>query len=241
MTMHDSWKTSSGLPEDIDITITDVRWEFGEAIRNDDGSMGEERCRTVFVYEDEDGEEGEMFLGTGKGWEPGPKGNSVVREDGKKAKFNNRSAFGFWLNAASDLDGVSEAIGKLDTTKKETWIGTKWHIQRHIEKWNRGGRSGETNYAYPDAYLGRVGDKSKGAKATAGNGKASTKETSEEEVDISGPSGKLLTKLTKLAGEHDNHEDWAAAALEDEAVSGNQAFTEWVMDEDNYTSLVSSD
>lgn len=237
--MHDSWKTGSGLPDDIDITITDVRWEFGDPFK-DGPNAGEEPCRAVFVYEDEDGDDGELFLACGKGWEPGPKGESVVREDGKKRqKFNNRSPFGYWINAAATLDGVSADMGALETTKKATWVGTKWHILRNEEKFTIQGTERVSERVYPSEFQGRVGKKAAAAKA---NTKAAATETADETsadegVDTSVPRGKLLASLKSLATEHDNAEDFQAAALELDAVNGNVEMQAWVLEDSNYATL----
>lgn len=241
--MHESWITGSGLPDDIDITITDCRWEFTEAGTNDDGSERVEQCRTVFTYTDEENEEGELFLNTGKGWEPGAKGESVVRDDGKpKGKFTSTGAFGYWIGHAAELDGVSEYMGKADTTKAATWIGTKWHIVRDKIEQTMRGQKVEYERVRPSAFL-NTGKKGKGKAAptstasTNGPKSDASEDVAESGVDNSVPSGKLLDKITELASEHDNHDDFAAAALELEEVAANTGYTTWVMEEDNYAGL----
>lgn len=234
---YDPWATTSGLPDDIDITITDAY--FGV---NADYNNGETLVLTIEgTTDDDDLPEYSGFYPCGNGWETTDKGKTASREDGKRKGFNKTSGYGLFFTHA--LEAGAEDVLKARGTpfEAEVWKGLTFHFKRLKHDYK--GDIGEVERLLPVEFKGEAGKG--GAKPSAkASGKPAPKEVEPEgEADTttstSNGAGEGLTvpmkaKLKMLAKKCDTHDAFIEAAYSDESlgIDGNTAAEEAVMDPD---------
>lgn len=232
----DPWATTSGLVDDIDITISDAYFGF-----NADYNNGETLVLTIEgTTDDEDNKEYSGFYPCGGGWETTDKGKTASREDGKRKGFNKTSGYGLFFTAAIEA-GAGDVLRERGTPfEAAVWPGLTFHMKRL--KHNYGGEIGEIERLLPVEFKGVAGEGgAKPAKATGATKKAApTKAEPEGEADEAGAASSngelpvpLKAKLKKLARECETHDQFIERAYtEVDGVDGNTAAEEAVMDPD---------
>lgn len=216
-TLDEKWGVTSGLPlADVDAEITGL--EFGFNAKIGAGRM----CANVEFTTVDDGETHDQSFTIGDGWEIAGKGASIT---GRK-QLNSNSNWGRFANSCVDACGGPEAINKAlpDTDYREAagWLGTKWHLGTvEIEVYNPEKKETKKgNALVATAFLGVNGEapKSAGKKSAGASGKGTAKAGKPGLADT---NPELFAELVTLAGEHDDHDGFMAAALELEAVEGD--------------------
>lgn len=215
-TVEDEYALSSGLPLDgAEVEITAFEYGFNANIGA--GIL----CANIAFTKAEDGDVVEQSFSVGDGWEARDKGASIATGDGKPRKLSSRSNWGRFVEHALKVAGREN----MPPTPKSSdgWVGTKWTLgTTPVDSTNPTTGVKKTKDAVvPVAFLGKAtaGTKASGSKSTAAKGKV-TLETADPE---------LWASLVELAGEHDSHTDFMAAALERDDVDGNPLATNAVV------------
>lgn len=219
--LPDSWKTSSGMIDDVDVTVVEATFSFDAGYNN-----GQSLCLILQLDTGEGGELHKQLLSVGDGWEPAKGGEVAVRADGKAKRFNANSAYGRWLTEAAKCAG-SALVNRGDTVEAKVWIGTQWHVETETTTTTFRGESEPRTFTrlLPTKFLGITGTLDvAGAAPTAAV--AATNGASANGVDA---ATKLA--LIKHAKAHDSHDAFMMAALGDDAVLGNSAAEAMAMDE----------
>lgn len=136
MPLSDSWKTTSGLLEEYEMTLGEV-W-FGKDPQYQDGKA------TIFIVRGDAELNGELleeekrnFYSVGDGWEPDDGGDTVKHGSGK-TQFNANSSFGKFITHAIEAlgDGVEEFAERGETYEADTWRDTRWRFERKTFEFN---------------------------------------------------------------------------------------------------------
>lgn len=220
MELPDSWKTNSGMIDDIDVTVVEATFSFDAGYNN-----GQSLCLILQLDTGEGGELHKQLLSVGDGWEPAQGGEKAVRADGKAKRFNANSAYGRWLTEAAKCAGAA-LVNRGDTVEAKVWIGTQWHVETETTTTTFRGESEPRTFTrlLPTKFLGITGtlesaasDKPASNGATNGTGNI--------------PAA-LKLSLIKLAKAHGTHEEFMMAALAPEVeVVGNIDAEALVMDD----------
>jgi hypothetical protein len=216
---EDSFELASGLPLD-GATVTITKSEFGYR-----QNIAPNTTFACFTFQPEVGDEQEQAYSTGKGWEPGAKGATLVRSDGRKGKLNDQTGYGKWIAAAIALPGVLDYLRANggDALVASTWDGMRFELGSVREETTNPttNQKKEVSRIIPVEFLG-AGEGAGVAKAAGGKvgGKGEAKVAIDAELEAN---------LVKLAEACDNHDDFMAAAYELEGVAGNAAVEEAVL------------
>lgn len=167
----DSWKTTSGLLEEYEMTLTEA-W-FGKDPQYQEGKA------TIFIVRGDAELDGELleeqkrtFYSVGDGWEPDDGGDSVKHGSGK-TQFNENAAFGRFINHAAEAlgDGIEDFSSRGETFEADTWRGTRWRFERKTFTFRDRDTKEERSYyvELPVEYLGTDEDAAppKGRKPAA--------------------------------------------------------------------------
>lgn len=171
---------SSGLPDDFHGTLTNCR--FGVPM----GQVDNPRMALIadIVTDDPDLGNGgtleEQAFGLGAGWKKIGKGESVEREDGKKAAFNTNSKIGRLTKSLLDQESFKDALMAREArpalVDASFWEGITGHFRR-IEasfKDKDTGEKLEYNYFVIDEFDG-FKDSGSGSSGKAAPAKAAAK------------------------------------------------------------------
>lgn len=236
---YDPWATTSGLVDDVTVTITDAYFTFDPQY-NDGQTL---LLKVAGQTDDEENPEFDQFFPCGNGWETTDKGKSASREDGKRKGFNKNSGYGMFFTRAIDA-GAGEALKSRGTPMEaEVWKGLTFHFKR--ESIDFGGEIGKKDRILPDVFLpeGIGGSAAKpvtktttppagaskvdklpdDAPAGAGGGSGAAAGT----LDLLVP---LRAKLKKAARDAGSHDGFIEAAYGIEGVDGNAALEEAILD-----------
>lgn len=141
----DPFATSTGLADDLDITIRNFRFGLDPAYTNQDDEMTLTGI-CDFVTDDPDvgtnGTIDNQFLTIGKGWEAINGGKAVQREDGRPKGFNNSTYLGALLDAcmglAEDKMRARYESTQLSPMDAGFWEGLQLHmVQTEYEAFNK--------------------------------------------------------------------------------------------------------
>src|SRR5438105_409759 len=135
MELPDSWKTSTGMIDDVDITVMSAEFSFDAGYNN-----GQSLCLIMQLLPHDGGDTHKQLFSVGDGWEPAKNGTEAVRADGKPKRFNVRSAYGEWYTAAAKLAGGA-LVDRGETTQAKVWIGTQWHVETEEREFTLRGES----------------------------------------------------------------------------------------------------
>lgn len=226
----DEWSTSSGLIDDVDVTITNA--VFTNPSDYMDGQV------VVLLLEgqtsDSDNPEFSQYYSCGNGWEAAERGASVRREDGKRKPFNKSSSYGIFFTRAVELEGAGEVLkGKGTPFQAGTWIGTKWHLNRTTIQGS--GEIKDREILLPTAFLGVTGQSTAPAN-TGTTGPVSTPASESPPQDHVPTNGELSlplkAKLKALARQCTTHEEFIEKAYTDSSleVNGNAAAEQAVIE-----------
>lgn len=213
---YDPWALSSGLPLD-GATVTVASMEFGYR-----QNIAAQTVFACFGFRPDEGEDAEQCFSVGKGWEPGGKGASLVRSNGRRGNINDQTGYGKFIAAALKLPGVREELiaRKGDPTVAATWNGMRFVLGTVRETTTNPttNQQKEVSRIIPVEFLG-TGDGEK-VKVVSAN----TAKPTAPAVD-----GEIEGKLLELAAAHTEHDDFMAAAYEVDGVAGNAAVESLVM------------
>jgi hypothetical protein len=144
---------SSGLLEDVDVRLVNVRFETDRDNMDDQG-----RFRSMMVCDlvpsEDSGEETltDKRFSIGKGWTVKDRGQSVVREDGKSIGFNRNTPAQKLLSSIIDeCDGEGELVKRYKSTRHTPmqaafWEGMGGHIESRSETGEFGGEKREFSW-----------------------------------------------------------------------------------------------
>lgn len=219
MAYEEDWETSSGLALD-GATVEIIGAEFGF-----NANMGAGITCANFVMKDLDGEEIEQSFSVGQNFEASRDGSELVGN----AKINKNSNYGLLIESVKDiLDNPGDVIGSPKVAAN--WIGTCWtfgSIEREVMNPTTKEKKISTKFIVTE-YHGRPdAPAASGAAKPAGAAKrAATGSATASNLDV---DPELFAELVDLAKTHTDHEDFAAAALELDAVAENKAAQKAVM------------
>lgn len=213
---EDSFELASGLPLD-GATVTITKTEFGYR-----QNIAKDTTFACLTFQPESGDEQEQAYSVGKGWEPGSKGATLVRSDGRKGKLNDQTGYGKWIAAAIKLDGVLDHLraNNGDALVAATWDGLKFELGSMREKTTNPttGQEKEVSRIMPVKFLGAGG----------GSAPAAAKPT---KADKAAPAldPAIEAQLLALAEASESHDEYMAAAFDLDGVAGNPAAEEAVL------------
>lgn len=220
MAYEEDWETSSGLALD-GATVEIIGAEFGF-----NASLGAGITCANFVMRDLDGEEIEQSFSVGQNFEASRDGSELVGN----AKINKNSNYGLLIESVKDiLDNPGDVIGSPKVAAN--WIGTCWtfgSLEREVMNPTTKEKKVSTKFIVTE-YHGRPDAPAGGAAKTAGATKKAaggSASTSSSNLDV---DPELFAELVELAKTHTDHEDFAAAALELDAVAESKAAQKAVM------------
>lgn len=200
----DPWKITSGLPlADTDVEI--LAFEFGFNAKIGAGLI----CANITFGIDE-GEPVEQSFTVGDGWEITGKGAGIAGRKG----LSGQSNWGRFVESCIGAVGANfrEILAGVSPWEAAGWVGTRWHLNTtEVESTNpTTGVSKKYQKIIATDFLG-TGDGSvikaagtKSAPAKKAGGKPGLADTNPE----------LFAALLELAGAHDDHDAFMAAALE---------------------------
>lgn len=227
----DPWGLSSGnLLDDADITITEAEFGFDDNYNNGESLV----LKLEATTDDDDMPTTTIMLPCGNGWEPGNRGATAKREDGKDKNFNKQSGIGLWITSAIEA-GAGDVLQDRGTSfDAEVWPGLSFHVKR--KAFNYGGEIGEKERLLITEFKGD-GKEGKGKaaakeKATKPEPEAKAESTSSGGTSGGGVKGALRVKLMKAAKEADTHDDFIEKAFELDGVEGNADAEAVIMDPD---------
>ena len=219
MSAHDPWGTSTGLPlDDADETI--VGFEFGFNAKIGAGVA----CANITFRNDESGEDIEQSFTIGKAFDIVDKGRAIA---GAAKTINANTNYGRLVMSMKEAIGGPEAMAAqfpYGFTQASSLVGSRWHLNTtQVEVKNmQTGNMQEKAAIIATAFLGVDGDAA-GSKPAAGKpaaGKpAAGKPAGKPTLADTDPD--LFTELVSLAQEHDDYDDFVAAALDRDDVDGN--------------------
>jgi pyruvate/2-oxoglutarate dehydrogenase complex dihydrolipoamide acyltransferase (E2) component len=229
----DDWDTISGLPDDFDGWV--AKTSFGY---RDDYMDGEIALLIWEVESDDLDEPQDIIWSCGKGWEVTGRGKSVEHNRGR-AKFTDTSMLGKLLNRTVQSLGV-DMRGRGSAREAAVWEGMGFHFVREEEDY--GGEIGVRTHLMPTEFLGFDKDEAEEEKpsprrasrsrsaAPAQEPDPEPEEAPEEEAPAAPAPRRRASKtpvsleeqLTKMAGLHDDVEEFQKAALKVEALSESE-------------------
>src|SRR5215831_18827542 len=87
----DYWETSSGLPDDMTVTVDNPH--FGYSSHIGDATVCMFFLEGRVTSSTDDNPEFSQWYTVGRRWEPGNNGAILVREDGRPAKINSQTNY----------------------------------------------------------------------------------------------------------------------------------------------------
>lgn len=261
MTASGSWKTSSGLLDDFDLTIEEAWFgtneKFGDQVLLNLRGYAEQMVDGEKVVVDD---EHLLLYSCGDGWEAAKGGREAVHGAGKTT-FTNQSNMGRLIDAIVGLgeDVTGELASRGDTFEADTWEGLKFHIER--KKFSFRNRETQEMVEYevplPTDYLGteeieeeeekpkakpKTRGKSKAKGGSKGKGKAkpktrakAKKEEPEEEED---EGDDLREAIVAFASDYEDHSDFVEDIFDKDEfdrageLQEDEELSEDVLDED---------
>lgn len=199
----DPFATSTGLADDLDITIRNFRFGLDPAYTNQDDEMTLTGI-CDFVTDDPDvGSNGTIenqFITIGKGWEAVDGGKKVQREDGRPKGFNNSTYLGAIIDACMQV-GSDKMRARYEATQLTPmdagfWEGLTLHMeQTEYEAFNK-----KRTRLLPTEVKGWSEAKAKPAKKAAAKKvaakKAAPKAEEVEVEEVAEETGPTLASLT---------------------------------------------
>ncbi len=161
--LGEGWALGSGLLENEDVWVQGASFAFDA-----DYNSGQSVC-CVLNVQCGDGRLEKILLPVGDGWEPGPGGSEVRREDGNATRqVQKQSAYGQWIGSVIDIakvDPACMAVLQTRTNVKEavTWLGLGFHVARKEEKYTMKDRQTQqmiertTQRLIAESFLGVMG------------------------------------------------------------------------------------
>lgn len=201
----DPWKITSGLPlADTDVEI--LAFEFGFNAKIGAGLI----CANITFGIDE-GEPVDQSFTVGDGWEITGKGAGIAGRKG----LSGQSNWGRFVESCLVVVGGAEKIRAVlpDVSPWEAagWVGTKWHLNTtRVESTNP-----QTNVTktYDKIIVTEFLGNGDGAAKPAGAKSAPAKKAGSK-PGLADTNPELFAALLELAGAHDDHDAFMAAALE---------------------------
>lgn len=216
----DPFATTTGLADDLDITIRNFRFGLDPAYTNQDGEMTLTGI-CDFVSDDPDvGTNGTIenqFLTIGKGWEAIDGGKAVQREDGRPKGFNNSTYMGAIIDACMSID-PDKMRGRFEQTKLSPMDAGYWEgLTLHVEQTEYKAFDKTRTRLLPTEVKGWGTEKPKPAKKAAAKKvaakKAAATKVEEEVAEETGPTLESL-KAAIVAIAKTSEDDGGATFIE---------------------------
>ena len=185
----DPFATTTGLADDLDITIRNFRFGLDPAYTNQDDEMTLTGICDFATDDPDVGTNGvieNQFLTIGKGWEAIDGGKAVQREDGRPKGFNNSTYLGAIIDACLALD-ENKMRSRMEETKLTPMHAGYWEgLQLHMEQTEYTAFDKKRTRLLPTEVKGWGAAKPKAAKKAAAKKVAAKKaapKVEEPEVD----------------------------------------------------------
>lgn len=209
-----AWQTSTGLVDEFRFDVQEA-WFGTDEDYNEGKTLLFNLRGTATVDGEVLGEEGEHNerYSCGDGW-VAMKGGQTAKHNGGTKFFNNRSKMGMLIDSVAENADVLEAVAaKGDPTVAATWAGFTFDMKRHT--WSfipRGGTEDEkiTTSVMKVAGLAEDGDQSPGPVKAKATRKAKPKPKAKPKISD------LEAALVVLAEDYDSHDDFVAAAFDED-------------------------
>lgn len=230
MANEEAWETSSGLALD-GLTGPIVSAEFGF-----NANMGAGITCLNLTLTDDDGEEVEQSFSVGGKFEANRDGSAIEGS----GKINKNSNMGLLIESIKEVvDNPGDVIG--DPKQAENWVGlifTWGSIEREVVNPTTKEKKLSTKFVVVEYHGRDDGEeeeapakttRASGAKKPAAKPAARGAAAKKSNGIPDGIEEELWAELLELAGEHEEHGDFAAAALDLAEVEGNKAAQKAVM------------
>lgn len=226
---------SSGLPwADTEVTITSAQFGY-----TDMGGKDPVLCLILTGFNG-DGDEGEQSFSVGSGWEAVDSGKRLQAENGKADKpFSKQSNIGKLIaSAIVAVGGDPDDMPFDDPTVAAEWVGHVWRTGTRSEpKKSMGGKAvidpetGEPAMRDRIVFEEYIGPAEGASDKPAA--KASSSSSSSDKGKASKPAddddNETIVKLTELAKECDDFEDFEEKALDVPGVENDASLVKRVM------------
>jgi hypothetical protein len=203
--------------DDADVTI--VGFEFGYNAKIGAG-IG---CANITFRNNESGEDIEQSFTIGKAFDIVDKGRAIA---GAAKTINANTNYGRLVMSMKDAIGGPEQMAAQfpdGFTQATSLLGSMWHLNTtKVEVKNlQTGNMQEKDAIIATAFLGMDGEASKpaAAKPAAAKPAAASKPAGKPTLADTDPD--LFAELVELAQQHDDYDDFVAAALDRDDVDGN--------------------
>lgn len=257
MTASGSWKTSSGLLDDFDLSIEEAWFgtneKFGDQVLLNLRGIAEQMVEGEMAVVDD---EHLLLYSCGDGWEAAKGGREAAHSAGKTT-FTNNSNMGRLIDSIVGLGGdvLEELESRGDTYQADTWEGLKFHIERKTFSFRNRETGEQVSYEVPLAvdYLGTFeveeeekpkkkpakkksssrASKAKGGSKAKGKSRAKKEEPEEEETE-----NDLREAVVEFASDYEDHADFVEEVFDGEffdragELSEDEELSEDVLDED---------
>lgn len=229
---NSTWETETGLPDDFEYTIKDAAFLKSAEVKNG------EVLFLQLTGDTDEGDEYELRIQCGPGWESLDGGKTARHESGNAKKgFNSNAHYGLWIDRCIKELNIGEVLGaKGEATEAKVWVGFKFHLKQKQFGFKNSQTGEDVSYSrlLPEAFLGEAGSASSKPAAKsepATNGSASNGASN-------GAGNKvLMAKLKAEAKKHDTHEAFVDAAMEIAGVTDDDDILNSVIAEDGIYAL----
>ncbi len=215
----DPLATTTGLADDLDITIRNFRFGLDPAYTNQDDEMTLTGICDFATDDPDVGTNGvieNQFLTIGKGWEAIDGGKAVQREDGRPKGFNNSTYLGAIIDACLALD-ENKMRSRMEETKLTPMHAGYWEgLELHMEQTEYTAFDKKRTRLLPTEVKGWGAAKPKAAKKAAAKKVAAKKAAApkvEEEAEETGPTLESL-KAQIIAIAKTSEDDGGATFIE---------------------------
>lgn len=157
MTLGEKFALGTGLLENENVWIQQTTFSYDA-----DYNKGQSLC-LVAQAQCEDSRTEKVLLPVGDGWEPGPGGEELRREDGSTTRpVQKTSAYGQFIDSVLKLTegnpGLLQALEATEGVKHASWLrGMGFHVARKEESWTINGERRTSQRLIADAFLGVAG------------------------------------------------------------------------------------
>lgn len=197
----DPFATSTGLADDLDITIRNFRFGLDPGYTNDDEMVLVGICD--FATDDPDVGTGgvieNQYITIGKGWEAVDGGKKVQREDGRPKGFNNSTYMGAIIDACMSID-PDKMRGRFEQTKLSPMDAGYWEgLTLHVEQTEYKAFDKTRTRLLPTEVKGWASEAKKPAKKAAAKKVAAKKAAPKAEETEADPLVSLEDQIIAIA------------------------------------------
>lgn len=233
--MGEGWTPSLGLADDYDGVVTEAYFTRDAKFPPDAAIL-----KLVVLSDDPDIGEQTLLLSCGNKYDIEDNGAKLIHEGmaatGKNKAYNNNSNVWKFIDSAIKC-GAAKTIQERGTMwDAGVWMGLKFHFKREqYKRFNAAETDQPASRTIVTEFFGVSGDTGAVATVTKISGKPVAAETAKPVAAVSGNGSEALVraKLSKLATESKDHDDFMEKAFAMDGVAGVPAIEALVMSTGN--------